>query len=311
MSTGIWRILGIELTTDIKEIKKAYAARSKEYHPEEHPEEFKQLQSAYKAALQYAKNGNKQADVPQEDASSPPVSQTEKNIATPEYHELPYVKMEVYDYEGIDSDTAEEKFWIQLQYILWHPFARKEYDYWYYLLNLPEVRKLMQSIDLQERFIDRLKKENFIWDWRVLYFFDSYLAGIRGIEEERAHELASSRLKPGFIRDVLGRTKKRNDTDAEQNMYQLLWWNRDDAERNNPEKYLKLYFAYAEEHKDELREIHREAHAVRRGRPAIRIIVFIIIVLVCRFFIYIDELTEQKDEPGYNVEQIYEQSVIV
>lgn len=50
----IWEILGIEPTTDKKSIKKAYAAKTKEIHPEEKPEEFKQLHRAYQAALGYA-----------------------------------------------------------------------------------------------------------------------------------------------------------------------------------------------------------------------------------------------------------------
>jgi len=50
-----WKILGISATTDKKMIKKAYAQKAKQYHPEQHPEQFKQLQNAYKSALLYAK----------------------------------------------------------------------------------------------------------------------------------------------------------------------------------------------------------------------------------------------------------------
>lgn len=51
---NIWNILGIEPTTDKKAIRKAYAAKTKEIHPEDAPEEFKQLHEAYQAALGYA-----------------------------------------------------------------------------------------------------------------------------------------------------------------------------------------------------------------------------------------------------------------
>lgn len=54
--TNIWQILGISYTTDINEIKQAYARRAKECHPEEHPEEFNRLQKAYKSAVQIAKS---------------------------------------------------------------------------------------------------------------------------------------------------------------------------------------------------------------------------------------------------------------
>ena len=51
----IWEWLDIPPSTDIAEIKSAYARQAKIYHPEEHPEEFKALQNAYKTALRIAK----------------------------------------------------------------------------------------------------------------------------------------------------------------------------------------------------------------------------------------------------------------
>ena len=55
MNKVYWEILQIESTTDEKAIKKAYAKLSREYHPQEHPEEFKNLKAAYKEAINYAK----------------------------------------------------------------------------------------------------------------------------------------------------------------------------------------------------------------------------------------------------------------
>lgn len=54
---NIWEILGIDRTTDLKEIKRAYAHRAKQWHPEEYPEEFQRLQNAYKWAKAYAQSG--------------------------------------------------------------------------------------------------------------------------------------------------------------------------------------------------------------------------------------------------------------
>lgn len=51
---NIWEILAIEPTTDKKAIRRAYAAKTRVIHPEEKPEEFKQLHAAYQAALKYA-----------------------------------------------------------------------------------------------------------------------------------------------------------------------------------------------------------------------------------------------------------------
>ncbi len=50
----IWKVLGTEPTVDKKAIKKAYAAKTREIHPEERPEEFQQLHEAYQAALAHA-----------------------------------------------------------------------------------------------------------------------------------------------------------------------------------------------------------------------------------------------------------------
>lgn len=49
----IWKILGTEPTIDKKIIRKAYAAKTREIHPEEKPDEFQQLHEAYQAALAY------------------------------------------------------------------------------------------------------------------------------------------------------------------------------------------------------------------------------------------------------------------
>lgn len=51
----IWEILGIEATDDKRKIKKAYARKVQEYHPEDYPEEYKTIQEAYETAMQYTK----------------------------------------------------------------------------------------------------------------------------------------------------------------------------------------------------------------------------------------------------------------
>lgn len=54
----IWAELGIEPTSDIKKIKKAYARQVAKYHPEEQPERFQKVYHAYEAALRLAKAEN-------------------------------------------------------------------------------------------------------------------------------------------------------------------------------------------------------------------------------------------------------------
>lgn len=57
-----WEILGIEPTNDISKIKSAYAEKAKAFNPEEHPEEFKKIHSAYKAACRFAKTVHNRGD---------------------------------------------------------------------------------------------------------------------------------------------------------------------------------------------------------------------------------------------------------
>lgn len=51
----IWEILGIDKTTDEREIKRAYAKMLAKHHPEDEPEKFQEIKEAYEMALQYAK----------------------------------------------------------------------------------------------------------------------------------------------------------------------------------------------------------------------------------------------------------------
>lgn len=46
-----WRLLGVSSHSNTNMIRKAYAEKIKQCHPEEHPEEFKQLNEAYRQAI--------------------------------------------------------------------------------------------------------------------------------------------------------------------------------------------------------------------------------------------------------------------
>lgn len=65
----IWISLGLEPTRDMAAIRRAYAQKSRDCHPEEDPEGFLQLRKAYQAALDYAEG--KTGEVPGPAAEEP------------------------------------------------------------------------------------------------------------------------------------------------------------------------------------------------------------------------------------------------
>lgn len=78
--SSIWDVLRIEETTDKRVIKKAYAARSREVHPEEKPQEFQALHQAYQTALRYAssKEGGKAQTAGEAGKEGKPVLEEER-----------------------------------------------------------------------------------------------------------------------------------------------------------------------------------------------------------------------------------------
>lgn len=62
MKKTCWEILGINTTSNIKEIKRAYARLTKYCHPEDNPKEFMDINNAFVSAMQYVK-GHKLVEI--------------------------------------------------------------------------------------------------------------------------------------------------------------------------------------------------------------------------------------------------------
>lgn len=77
---SIWSTLGLEPTTDLIAVKRAYAARLKVTRPDEDPRGYQILREAYEAAQGYARGA---APLPAAHMDEPPVAPTTAPAATP------------------------------------------------------------------------------------------------------------------------------------------------------------------------------------------------------------------------------------
>ena len=65
---NFWQTLGIAPTTDVAAIRHAYAEKTRTCHPEDDPEGFDKLHTAFSEAMQYARRARRPAAAaPQEE----------------------------------------------------------------------------------------------------------------------------------------------------------------------------------------------------------------------------------------------------
>ena len=189
----IWNVLGIARTTDIRQIKGAYARQARQYHPEDHPEQFRLLQKAYKAALQYARNGGRTgtAHIQSGDLGREPEAHTQPmdcrtepearmqpadRRPEPESGQSPVVlprdvpsaasssapagagtgEEREFDFSGIDADGEKNSFFVQFHLIVCNPCLINNRIAWNLFLNRPKCQKLFQEPAFREEFVRTL-----------------------------------------------------------------------------------------------------------------------------------------------------------
>ena len=75
---NIYQVLGISPTKDKKVIRKAYAGLIRKYHPEEHPEKWKEIHDAYMVAMQRADEDRPLHEEPKPQCEEPKPQQEEQ-----------------------------------------------------------------------------------------------------------------------------------------------------------------------------------------------------------------------------------------
>jgi hypothetical protein len=122
-----WKKLDIDATSDVKKIKRAYSNQLKYCRPEESPEQFQELNTAYKQALKLAKESRVQPE--------PEILHVDMDKG---------VAGEPSQHQGNDDDLKlkAEEFLKSLQALIEHPLNKLNKSAWDQVLGLPELRML-------------------------------------------------------------------------------------------------------------------------------------------------------------------------
>lgn len=186
----IWDVLQIEPTTDKRAIKKAYACRSKEIHPEERPEEFRALYEAYQAALRYASPRGKRMPLERGQRAAqeafPGESIKEKQMPFEgNCEQAPANRQDEYERLGFDSEAAKKEWarlkeieyfrsWWRNRLVVWANNGAVFDEEWKSYLLSEEFREIMWSPMVLEELVYGIRKHCLQKEEVLLFFWDLY-----------------------------------------------------------------------------------------------------------------------------------------
>lgn len=309
----IWERLGIEPTTDLSVIRTAYAARAKQCHPEENPEEFQALQRAYKTAAQYAKrnkvvSGRRQQEItgnmlPLWDfKTNAPVSSAEQADETPAQGQET-----VFDFSGIDTYGDKERFFRQFDLIARNPCIKNKINVWNVFLNQPVFTSFFWDNGFRTNFVRTLCSLSG-WQRETILFFDRYL--------KRFHR--DGKLPEGgkWETDLLCfRWQKRfriRVPFAERNVYvskegaeiqrriMAVFYRKnrilDFGDKRDVKDFLVAYFPYAYAHEDQIEWLYQQAKNYHTAWVGAGIVLLALII----FFLGLHGVIQEQGETGKN-----------
>ncbi len=309
---NIWEQLDIEPTTDIAQIKSAYARRAKQCHPEEHPEEFKALQSAYKAAVQIAK-GHKAMQAYPASASVPgaekpeSVPEEKKPVPMPE-------SVRSFDFSEVDSYGYRERFFRQFRLIAQNPCLRNNQTAWDVFLNQDIFSELGVSADFRLKLVQEICVLPG-WRKKTLLYFQHYLEKFH-TEENRT---ADGKWETGLFRfrikkllclhiPFLGRDRFVSDEGKSLQKNILSGFKQttgrkiDFHNREDVSAYMQFYLAYGEAHESDIGLMHKGVQ-IRRRRT---VVIAILLCCVIMSIVIQREKRRIEEEPYfYYVRELY------
>lgn len=276
----IWELLGIDETEDISQIKSAYAAKAKECHPEEHPEEYRMLQQAYKSAVQHAKEWHAKEWHAKGNHAEEWHAQAEREQATGEdaAHRTEQTDMPDLDFTKVDTVVREEvsdRFFREFSYIAQNPYLINQIACWRFFLNIPDYQPLLEEKDFLQKLADAVRRFA-KWDRETILYFDKRLRCVKDHDNGQKSVLSRVRIKLLFDRLLLAgknetmveiKAVKMHGMILEQVRNSGMWISDSPQNADAVERYLQFYFSYAAGHESELEENRRKN---RRFRTAVR-----------------------------------------
>ncbi len=290
---NIWEWLDISPTTDIAKIKSAYARQAKRYHPEEHPEEFKALQRAYKEAVSRARNQNAGSfNIPPEQPADMSGQRPEQKQAEDSFRKEPEYS---FDYSDVDAYGDRERFCRHFLLLARNPYLRNNLHTWEHFLHQDMYSRLFENADFRTRFI-RCVCGVAGWRRKTILYFEKFLLSFHTEQNVPAGgkwetELMCFRLEklphlrlPAFFMDRFwgkeGRSLyKQMHIKISREMGREL--NLD--LKSDVIRYMKLYLLSVESKEDYVEHLHRGWIVQQISWGAVGIVICLVLVFSERY----------------------------
>ena len=127
MEESCWEILGIEITKDKLAIKKAYAKLAHQISPEDDPDGFRRIHTAYKQAIAYASDNSRPPfmivrNLPVQKKEDLPVIVRKREEDDDSSRENDDESSPEYDFESIGKNPVQIE---KINYTWWQESARR------------------------------------------------------------------------------------------------------------------------------------------------------------------------------------------
>lgn len=313
MNKSVWEWLEIEPTQDISAIKSAYAKQVKVYHPEDKPEEFKELQKAYKSAvklarlqksesvtavlketnLENAEDNIEQEVLQNEQETEKQASEIMEQENVADGLKIQEEEKETFDFGETQGNRLSEQFFRELENLTMYPYTRNNLAVWEYFLEKEKYQPLYSDADMCQKIQDKICS---MWGYnrKTLLFWEDWLTkkGTCSFTENKKWK-----KKKSWIRNIHIISFKTVTLRPQLDLNKIL-----ENQASCVEYYTELYLAYAEQKQDIIYKYYRSNKRAFIGFTIGAICMIVILSIAIK--VNIDLAEEKQSEKQYNQEYI-------